>query len=145
MDDGSTSRVAEGDDPSEEGAGPAGFRMPSESRIRKGTEIRHILGRGKRKRTQHVDVFFAASPVLRCRFGQVVPKHRHDLVDRNRLRRRLREIGRREILPRLWAAGAPVDVLVRARPPAYEATFDELRDEIVTATEEICSERSSSA
>jgi ribonuclease P protein component len=142
IDDESASRVGEVDGSSAGGSGPAGQRLPAAGRIRNGGEIRNLLGRGKRKRTEHLDVFFAASPAFRCRFGQVVPKHRHDLVERNRLRRRLREIGRRDVIPRLWQAGARVDFLVRAKRQAYDATFDELRGEILTATDEICSGRS---
>jgi ribonuclease P protein component len=61
----------------------------------------------------------------------VVPKHRHRIVDRNRLKRRLREILRRELLPRLRLRSAPADVLVRARREAYDASFEELRVELV--------------
>jgi len=79
---------------------------------------------------RHVDVFFAASPVAIPRFGLVVPKHRHRIVERNRLKRRLREIARTEVLPRLRGAGRPLDVLVRARPEAYAAGFEALRDDL---------------
>ena len=61
----------------------------------------------------------------------VVPKHRHRIVDRNRLKRRLREIGRREVLPRLRERGLEVDLLVRARREAYDAGFEDLRRELV--------------
>jgi ribonuclease P protein component len=61
----------------------------------------------------------------------VVPKHRHRIVDRNRLKRRLREIARRELLPRLREKGVSVDLLVRARREAYEAEFEELRRQLV--------------
>ena len=60
----------------------------------------------------------------------VVPRHAHTAVRRNQLRRRLREIGRRHVLPVLET---PTDALVRARPAAYEAPFDRLRLEIVAA------------
>lgn len=59
----------------------------------------------------------------------MVPRHAHTAVGRNRLRRRIREIGRRYVLPVLEA---PLDVGIRARPAAYEATFDRLRLEIVS-------------
>jgi len=65
-------------------------------------------------------------------------------VDRNRLKRRLREIGRVEMLPRLDEAGASRDVLVRARGEAYEAAFDELRSQLIDWTERRCSPDSSS-
>jgi hypothetical protein len=44
------------------------------------------------------------------RFGTIVPKHRRTIVERNRLRRRLREIGRRDVLPALRACGRKGDV-----------------------------------
>lgn len=73
----------------------------------------------------------------------VVPKHRRNIVDRNRVRRRLRELGRTVVLPRLWAAGAPVDVLVRARSDAYEAPYEVLEAEVSRVTEVLCSDPSS--
>jgi ribonuclease P protein component len=69
----------------------------------------------------------------------VVPKHRRKIVLRNRLKRRLREIGRREVLPRLAERGVGLDVMVRARPEAYEADFQALRDELIRLAEELCS------
>lgn len=120
---------------SPERGGPGGFRFPPSSRIRSARDIRELHARGKRKRTAHLDVFFAASPVLHCRIGVVVPKHRRKIVERNRLRRRLREIGRVELLPRLAASGETVDLLIRARPEAYGATFAELNHELVDLVE----------
>jgi ribonuclease P protein component len=61
----------------------------------------------------------------------VVPRHRRTAVARNRLKRRLRELARTEILPRLDASGSPVDLLVRARPEAYAAGFSDLRQELL--------------
>lgn len=120
---------------SPERGGPGGYRFPPSSRIRSSRDIRALHARGKRKRTAHLDVFFAASPVLHCRFGAVVPKHGRRIVDRNRLRRRLREVGRREILPRLREGGHVVDLLVRARPEAYGVPYDTLRRELVELVE----------
>jgi ribonuclease P protein component len=63
-------------------------------------------------------------------------------VQRNRLKRRLREIVRIEILPGLAAHGVCVDILVRARAEAYEASFTTLRDELLSLREWLCSQRS---
>ncbi|MEJ2542055.1 MAG: ribonuclease P protein component [Gemmatimonadota bacterium] len=109
---------------------PDGYRFPRDQRIHSGQEIRRIMRRGKRERTTHLDVFSAASPSSFPRFGLVVPKHRRRIVDRNRLKRRLREIARLEILPGLRRAGCDLDVLVRARPHAYDAGYERLRDEL---------------
>lgn len=117
-------------------------RFPRTVRIRSGADIRGLFSRGKRTKTRHLDVVFAASPLLYSRFGVVVPKHRHRIVDRNRLKRRLREIARRELLPRLKKMGVSVDLLVRARREAYDAGFEELRDQLVEWVEHTWSDAS---
>jgi ribonuclease P protein component len=63
-------------------------------------------------------------------------------VDRNLVKRRLREIARRELLPRLDAASANIDVLVRARRSAYDAGFEDLRRELSEALETMWSRSS---
>ena len=67
----------------------------------------------------------------------MVPKYRNSGVERNLIKRRIREIGRRELLPRLREAGIVLDILVRARPEAYGAPFDALRDDLVRTLEKI--------
>jgi ribonuclease P protein component len=128
--------------PPREGA-PGGERLPRSSRIRHGGEIRKILRTGRRHRTAHLEVFIAPAPEGRPRYGTIVPKHGNRIVDRNRLRRRLRELGRTRVLPPLRASGRGIDVLVRTRPNAYGAPFGELRDQLDELTERLCSEPSS--
>jgi ribonuclease P protein component len=122
-------------------------RLPRSARITGSDEIRSLLRRGKRRKTRHLDVFVFASPVAHSRLGLIVPKPRRKTspdgrrvhgasVQRNRLKRRLREIGRIELLPRL-ACGA--DILIRARPEAYGAPFDMLRSELIALEDWICS------
>lgn len=130
------------------GAGRPGERDPGSDlrfsramRIRRGPEIRELFRRGKRGRTSYLDVFISASPVSFPRLGVVVPRHRHSIVERNRLRRRIREIGRTELLPMLREAGVTLDLLVRARKEAYDAEFEGLRGELVRYTEVLCSAR----
>jgi ribonuclease P protein component len=121
-------------------AGEAGrYRLPRRARIVASREIRALFRRGKRKRTRHLDVFIAASPVSHARLGLVVPKHRHNSVERNLVKRRLREIGRTELLPRLAGCSPALDVMVRARAEAYGAPFDALRAELRRVVEELCS------
>lgn len=52
-------------------------------------------------------------------------------------------MGRTVVLPELWTAEAPVDVLVRARPEAYGASYEELATELSRITEALCSDPSS--
>lgn len=110
---------------------PDGFSLPKRARVHTGREIRMVMRRGKRVKTDHMDVFVSASPVSFPRLGLVVPKHRRTIVERNRVKRRIREIGRIEVLPRLRNAEAHVDVVIRARPGAYDASFAELKTELV--------------
>jgi ribonuclease P protein component len=56
-------------------------------------------------------------------------------VERNRLKRRLREIVRQEILPAIPTLAA--DLVVRAGPRAYEATFEMLRTELKAGIQQI--------
>lgn len=109
-----------------------GARLPRHVRLRRGSEIRAVLRRGTRERTDHFDVFRSNAPCSHSRFGVIVPKHRHTIVDRNRLKRRIREVGRLELLPMLAGSRAS-DLLIRARPGAYELSFDEIRSELAGA------------
>lgn len=110
--------------------GRRGERLPRARRITRSREIRELFKRGKRSRTAHLDVFDSPSPVTFARIGVVVPRYKRRAVDRNLLKRRLREALRRFVLPRLDAAGRNVDVLVRARREAYDASFAELKKEL---------------
>lgn len=64
------------------------------------------------------------------RVGIVVPRYRHTAVARNRVRRRLRELMRRRVLASLGS----IDLVVRARPDAYDAASPELRAELEALT-----------
>jgi ribonuclease P protein component len=59
-----------------------------------------------------------------------VPRYGSTAVARNRLRRRLREIVRRDILRQLPA----IDLVIRPRRSAYAASFAVLRAELTDAT-----------
>ena len=115
------------------------FRFPGAARITQSRDIRSLLQRGTRKKTPNLDVFFLSSTRKHSRWGVIVGKHRHSIVERNRVKRRLREIGRTRVLPRLTEAGAAYDVLVRARREAYGAGFRTLKAELQAVTEDLCS------
>ena len=61
------------------------------------------------------------------RMGLIVPKFQSSAVARNRLRRRLREIWRRDIQPHQPAS----DLVIRARREAYGAAFSQLRGQLL--------------
>ena len=77
----------------------------------------------------HLDVRAIASPLGHPRVGVVVPRYSGSAVDRNRLKRRLRELVRTRLL---WAAPS-VDIVIRARPEAYGASFDALAVDVERA------------
>jgi ribonuclease P protein component len=118
---------------------PQGFGLPRQARITSSEEIRALFRRGKRSKTRHLDAFVSASPAPFARLGVVVPKHKRRIVDRNRVKRRLREIGRSVLLPALRNRGLRLNVLLRARPETYTASFAQLRDEVAALTEQLCS------
>lgn len=83
-----------------------------------------------------------ASPLALSRVGLVVPRHGQSAVERNRLKRRLREQVRLEWLAALALVPA-VDVVLRAHREAYLAPvaalardITNLRDRIVRAAGE---------
>ena len=64
-----------------------------------------------------------------------MPKYSHTGVERNLVKRRLRELSRTRLLPAL--ADAPADVVMRALPGAYAAPFDALARDVERAAGEI--------
>ena len=63
----------------------------------------------------------------------MVPRYKHSAVDRNRLKRRLRELVRMLVLADL----PPLDVVVRVLPVAYSRSFDALRTELLQAVRKL--------
>ncbi|HSJ24530.1 MAG TPA: ribonuclease P protein component [Longimicrobiales bacterium] len=115
-----------------------GRRLPRARRITCDADIRALMKRGKRSGTAHLDVFDSPSPFAYPRVGVVVPRYRHAVVRRNLVKRRIRELLRTEILPALAEHGQAMDVLVRARREAYDASWDDLRAELRTWLERRC-------
>ncbi len=66
--------------------------------------------------------------------GLIVPRFRATAVERNRLRRRLKETWRREV----QAVQPAWDLLVRARHKAYEASHSALRAEVLAWRDATC-------
>ena len=80
-------------------------------------------------RTRHFSIRACASPQAFPRVGLIVPRYGRSAVDRNRLKRRLREVVRVEFLPQSVA----LDLVVRASPSAYDLAFGAIRDEVASA------------
>lgn len=67
-----------------------------------------------------------ASELSHARVGLVVPRFGHSAVERNRVKRRLRESVRLELLPEAPA----VDVVIHASRAAYGLAFSDLKAEV---------------
>lgn len=55
--------------------------------------------------------------------GVIVPRFSHTAVERNLVKRRLRDLARTELLPSM----AALDVVIRAAPSAYGVDYETLR------------------
>lgn len=108
-------------------------RFPRSHRLTRGVQLRHVLREGKRIRAESLDLRIVASLLHHPRIGFIVPKHGRSIVERNQLKRRLREIVRQNILQRIPS----VDMIVRARPEAYSATFASLERELISGSTQI--------
>jgi ribonuclease P protein component len=110
-----------------------GCGFPRQHRLTRGLDIQNVIREGKRIRTAYLDVRILASPLGLSRIGIIVPRHQHSAVDRNRLKRRLRELARIELLPSLRDShpDGATDVAIRARREAYDADFNGLRGDVI--------------
>ncbi|HEY7195149.1 MAG TPA: ribonuclease P protein component [Gemmatimonadales bacterium] len=100
-------------------------------RITRGSELTSCWEAGTRRHTRHLDVVWRHNASGHARLGLIVPRHQSSAVARNRLRRRLREILRRDVLRTLPS----IDLVVRAKRSAYSASFAVLRAELTGAVE----------
>ncbi|UCD23268.1 MAG: ribonuclease P protein component [Gemmatimonadota bacterium] len=96
--------------------------LPRSWRLTRASDIQAVVKSGCHRGSKRLDVFWVDSDLGHPRLGLVVPKHGAKAVVRNRLRRKLREIARRSVLPEL----ASMDVVLRTRASAYEAEFRDL-------------------
>ena len=107
-----------------------GERYPPRARLPRGIDLTLCWESGRRVRLTHLDIAWRPNSKGHTRIGIVVPRFDHTAVARNRLRRRVREILRRDLLSRLPS----VDLVVRAKRAAYSARFAVLRDELAEAS-----------
>jgi len=103
-------------------------RFPRRARLTRGSEITSCWEAGRRRRTPHLELAWRPNSTGHARMGIIVPRFQSSAVARNRLRRRLREILRRDVLPFLQLP--PIDVVIRAKRATYAAPFAALRAEL---------------
>lgn len=115
----------------------ARYDYPRQSRLRRTADISAVFRTGKRVRGQFMDVIGAGSPESIARFAVIVAKRGHSAVERNKVRRRLREIARTRWLPAQRRAGVGRDLIVMARAEAYGASAGSLAADFERCTREM--------
>ena len=97
--------------------------------------MRALLAAGTRHRCRAIELFRVRATGDRSRAGIVVPRYGNTIVRRNRLKRHLRECVRTMWLPTAGVGEAAEDMLIRARPAAYDLDFEEIREAFRRCTE----------
>ena len=99
---------------------------PRSRRIALASEIQKVVRSGRRHRSKTLQISWLPNGLKHPRLGVVVPRFGNTAVARNRLRRHLRELSRRRLMPLL----TPIDLVIKPRTNAYRATFTELAGEL---------------
>ena len=91
--------------------------LPRSWRITSGPDLAAVLQQGQGRRTPRLELASRPNQVGHARLGVIVPRFDQTAVARNRLRRRLRELSRRDVVRRVGG----LDLVLRARREAYRA------------------------
>ena len=108
-------------------------RFPRRVRLARSAELTACWEEGRRWRTPHLELAWRVNQVGHPRVAFVVPRFQFTAVARNRLRRRLREVLRREAIATLPS----VDLVVRTKRAAYSAPPLALRAELMDSVRRI--------
>ncbi|MDP1709518.1 MAG: ribonuclease P protein component [Candidatus Komeilibacteria bacterium] len=99
--------------------------LPSQHRLNKRQDIERVFKRGRTFYANNLGLRFGPMDLAKSRFTVVVSlKVSKKAVARNLLKRRLREIIRRDVLPRLRQN---VDGLILTKQPLLKLPFTELK------------------
>jgi ribonuclease P protein component len=101
--------------------------LPGVARITKKEDFQRARKEGSWRRGNYFDFVLTRSPAGQSRVGLIIPLHAHTAVERNRLKRRAREVMRRYVLP---AEEEARDIVVKARKNAYGLSFDSIKEEL---------------
>ena len=114
-------------------AGKPDQRFPRSRRITARREFQAVYAGGLRAGSDTLTLFGLANPDGICRLGLTVGRKIGGAVRRNRVKRRLREVFRRNrhaLLP-------PLDLVVNARPGIAERTVEQLEREFLECFERL--------
>jgi len=114
-------------------AGSAPLRFTRHDRLRKHADFDQVYRSGRRLFFAHMTVFFLRRDSGPARVGFTVTRALGNAVERNRIRRRLREAARLN----LGKLGHALDVVVHPKKSALAASFAELQEEVARGFEKI--------
>jgi ribonuclease P protein component len=102
--------------------------FPKDVRLRSAWEFQAVYEKGAKKVSRAFVVFMLPNGLTYSRFGMTTPRKLGKAHDRNRIRRRIREILRssRELIP------VGHDFVVNPRRASIDQAFLELRSELLT-------------
>ena len=101
--------------------------FPKDFRLRKSADFQNVYARGAKRISRSFAVFVLSNGLSYSRFGLTTPRKLGKAHDRNRVKRRVREILRtsRTLIP------TGFDIVVNPRRSANDREFEELRTELV--------------
>jgi ribonuclease P protein component len=110
-------------------SGSSSVKFPRTARLLKNADFRHVYEQGRRQFSVNFTVFYLGQPsALESRIGFTVSRALGGAVDRNRMKRRLREASRA-----VWHGfhpAAAVDVVVNPKKSLLSADFAGLVEEM---------------
>ena len=115
-------------------------RLTPVERIRKKSDFTGLYRQGSRFRGQFFTLVFLGNELGHARLAVVASRKVGSAVVRNRVKRRFRELFRRNKA----LLGEPLDLIVITRPESGEAAWTEIRDAYVSSLATILRKRISS-
>jgi ribonuclease P protein component len=112
-------------------------RLTPIERIRKKSDFTGLYGQGSRFRGQYFTLVFLRNELGHARLAVVASRKVGTAIVRNRVKRRFRELFRRE----KGLLREPLDLIVIARPEASRAAWTDLRDAYISAVTTISRKR----
>jgi ribonuclease P protein component len=112
-------------------------KFPKSRRVLRHADFDRVYKKGRRHFATHMTVFYLrregdelqAQPPSPCRFGFTIRKVLGGAVERNRMRRRLREAVRLQLVP----PPNEFDVVINPKASVLSANFEELKAEVAKA------------
>jgi ribonuclease P protein component len=121
-----------GADPSSSSAGDS-RQHPKSARLLRHEDFQRVYQQGRRHFSPHMTVFYLPRAEGGCRVGLTVGRVLGGAVDRNRIKRRMREAVRLE----RQALATPADMVINPKKSVLKAEFNGLREEVRRAFEAI--------